>query len=228
MKLLTRALLFLTLTTVSLGASAQDSREYIRNSISGWGECRNVSITRTNGDLAIYGANGTSRSSVPSALDQNLVELNNNHNYIDDVCLTENGNWVILYDNNCFWWNGIPYSLEQKLRQFNGDGETVTSVTFNDSGEWMVVTTSHIAASNQTLQDWLVEGCEKWGTLWSVHVADDGGAVAVYEKGYRYRGNVPQELKNRLGETDINVYRAKHAGNSWFFADKQGNYEYNM
>lgn len=228
MKTLSRVLVCLTVIMCSLSGAAQSNgREYIRNSIRDWGECRNVAITRTNGDVALYGRNGTSRSSCPSLLNDKLIELNNQHCYIDDVCLTEDGNWVILYDDNCFWWNGIPSNLENKLRQFNGAGEKVTSVTFNDNGEWIAITTTHIAASSSSIQDWLLEGCSDYGALWSAHMTEDG-IIAVYENGYKYRGSVPDDLRSALHETEIDVYRAKFAGQSWFFADKDGNYQYNM
>jgi hypothetical protein len=48
-----------------------------------------------------------------------LAELNNENKYIDDVQLTENGRWLILYDDNGIRWNDIPYSLEEKLREYN-------------------------------------------------------------------------------------------------------------
>lgn len=217
------AVLFLLL---SLGAAAQ-TREYIRNAIDQWGECRNVAITCTNGDLAIYGRNGSSRSNCPTQLNERLKQLNNDGNRIVDVCLTENGDWVVIYDQNAASWSGIPSGLEEKIRQFNNDGETITSCTFNDRGEWMIVTTDHISASNSSLQDWLVEGCEDYGALWSVHMTDDG-AVAVYSGGYKYLGEVPQKLREALKNSELDAYVAKFAGSAWFFANKNGLYEYSM
>jgi hypothetical protein len=63
--------------------------------------------------------------------------------------------------------------------------------------------------------------------LWTACLTDDA-AVAVFENGYSFMGNVPESLKNALRETSKDVYRLKIAGNSWFFADSDGNYEYNM
>lgn len=56
---------------LSVGAAAQ-SREYIRNASGKWGECRNDAITRTNGDVAVYGRNGSSRSEWPPQLKEAL------------------------------------------------------------------------------------------------------------------------------------------------------------
>ena len=83
----------------SLQVSAQ-SREALRQQIDEWGECRNVAITETNGDLALYGKNGYANLGCPEDLNAAIKELNNQNLFIADVQLTEEGRWVILYGNN--------------------------------------------------------------------------------------------------------------------------------
>lgn len=222
-----RPLLLLAVMMLTASVSFAQSRSYIRNQIKEWGECRNVAITRTNGDLALYGKNGCARSGVPRQLSETITDLNNREEFIDDVQLTENGNWLVLYGNNGMVWNGISYSLENKIREYNSNDEIITTVTFNDSGDWIVVSTEHISASSSEIQNWLAEGLENHGQLWTACITDDG-LVAVYERGYRYLGNVPSDLKRALGETDLDVYRLKIAGTAWFFADRDGRYRYNM
>lgn len=206
---------------------AQNDREFIRECIRKWGECRNVAITKYNGDLALYGLNGCARSGCPSGLNQAITNLNNQEEYIDDVQLTEEGRWLILYGNNGFQWNNIPYSLEKKLREFNNDGEVVTSVTFNDAGSWIIITTNYFSASHTAINNWLKEGNEKFGQLWAACITDDA-VVAVYDQGYQFMGNVPESLKKALQMTNLDVYRLKIAGTAWFFADKNGLFQYNM
>jgi hypothetical protein len=63
--------------------------------------------------------------------------------------------------------------------------------------------------------------------LWAACVTEDA-IVAVYADGYQFLGNVPQSLRNALNTTKLDVYRLKIAGTSWFFADKNGSYQYNM
>lgn len=213
--------------TISLNLSAQNSRLYIRDAIKEWGKCRNVAITKTNGDLALYGRNGYAIAGCPAGLNKAITELNNKEEYIDDVQLTEGGCWLILYGNNGIRYNDIPYSLEQKLREFNKNREVITSVTFNDTGDWVVVTTNYISSSNTRIQNWLKEGMDKYGELWAVCITDDA-IVAVFEEGYKFIGNVPSSLKTALQNTNLNVYRLKIAGSAWFFADSKGNYEYKM
>lgn len=215
------------LCLLALPAEAQNSREYIRNAIRKWGECRNVAITRTNGDVALYGRNGCARSNVPSGLNQAINELNERGEYIDDIQLTENGRWLILYGANGIKWNDIPYSLEKQLRKYNDNGEVITSVTFNDANDWIVITTEHVSSSASSIQAWLSSGMKDWGALWAACITDDG-LVAVFENGYKYIGNIPSDLEAALRETSLDVYRLKIAGSAWFFADKNGSYRYNM
>ncbi len=202
-------------------------RSFIREQIQKHGECRNVAITKTNGDLMLYGRNGYAASGCPSSLTEALDRYNEEQEYIDDVQLTEDGDWLILIGNNGFEWSNIPYSLERKLREYNEDGEVVLSVTFNDNGEWIIIGKDHFSASNDEIREWLKRGNEKHGMLWAACLTDDA-AVAVYANGYTFMGNVPESLKDALRETTKDVYRLKIAGTAWFFADTDGNYEYNM
>lgn len=68
---------------------------------------------------------------------------------------------------------------------------------------------------------------DKHGMLWAACVTDDA-IVAVYESGYKMLGEDPESLKKALKETHLDVYRLKIAGESWFFADKDGHYRYSM
>ena len=221
-----RMALLLFMLMGALTISAQ-SRSYIKEAIKKNGECRNVAITKTNGDLMLYGRNGCARSGCPKGLNDAIVELNNAQEYIDDVQLTENGRWLILYGNNGFLWNDIPYSLERQLREYNNEGETVLSVTFNDAGDWAIVSTEHVSASETWIQDWLKEGMRNYGMLWTVCITDDA-MVAVFEDGYKFYGNVPETLKTALNKTRIDVFRLKIAGTAWFFSDGKSRYDYYM
>lgn len=212
---------------INCHSSFAQSREYIRNAIEEWGECRNVAITKFNGDLALYGKNGCARSGCPNDLNDAITELNNNGEYIDDIQLTEEGRWLILYGDNGIQWNDIPYSLEQKLREYNQQGEVILSVTFNDAGNWIVITTNYYSASHSEVLNWLKEGNDNYGQLWAACVTDDA-VVAVFKEGYRFIGNVPETLKEALKKTTLNVFRLKIAGTAWFFADQNGHYHYSM
>ncbi|MBQ3657293.1 MAG: hypothetical protein II956_10695 [Bacteroidales bacterium] len=222
-----KILMTMLMALIVLVSYSQNSRQYIKNVIISKDECKNVAITKTNGDLMLYGRNGYAAQGCPRGLTDALDELNDDNELIDDVVLTENGKWLILYGNNGIQWNNIPYSLESKLRYYNRENEIITSVTFNDYGDWIVITTDYFSASQDWITNWLKEDNNKHGQLWAACITDDA-MVAVYETGYRFYGNVPESLKTKLRNSDIDVYRLKIAGTSWFFADKRGYYHYNM
>lgn len=221
---------FLLLLVGLMGAGSSvygQGRSYIKSVIQRWGDCRNVAITKTNGDLALHQRNAYVSSGIPKGMSDALDKLNDEGELIDDVVLTEDGRYLILYGNNGVIWNDIPYSLERKLREFNDENEVILSVTFNDAGDWVVITTNYYSASDASIQRWLKEGNEEYGMLWSVCITDDA-CVAVYQTGYRSLGNIPSTLASALRNTNIDVYRLKIAGSSWFFADLDGHFRYNM
>lgn len=108
----------MTVFTVSLFAQNSRGRNYIKQNISEWGGCRNVAITDTGGDLALNGKNDYSYTAgIPQALADALEKYHDDDDYIDDVQLTEDGEWLILVGKNGCQWSNIPSKLESKLRQ---------------------------------------------------------------------------------------------------------------
>ena len=218
----------LIVSIISAGYSQSGcDRTYIRNKIRDYGECKNVAITKSNGDVMLYGRNGWAATSCcPSGLQNALRELHDKSELIDDIVLTENGKWLILYGNNGFKGSGVPDNLWRKI---TGDfrNEVVLSATFNDYGDWIIITKDYYSSSSTWIQNWLIDGANDYGQLWAACVTNDA-MVAVYEHGYSFYGNVPEKLKTALRETDLDVFRLKIAGTAWFFADKHGSYRYNM
>lgn len=227
MKKIIRIILLSLLCISQANISYGQGRNWIKEKIQQHGNCRNVAITRTGGDVMLYGRNGWAANGCPTGLTNSLNELNERNEYIDDIQLTEGNRWLILYGNNGFLWNDIPYSLERKLREYNNNDEVVLSVTFNDDGDWIIITKDHYSASDQRIVDFLQEGARMYGMLWSACITDDA-LVAVYENGYNTIGNVPITLKNALRNTNINIFRLKIAGTAWFFADNDGHFNYYM
>lgn len=223
-------ILSLTVAMFALSANVESSaqdRSYIKNAISNWGECRNVTITQTNGNVAIYGTNGNARQGVPTQMSDALQSLNDEGKTITDLHLSEDGAWVIVYNGNGIWRAGIDDEFEQELLECNREGETITSISFNDNGEWVIVSEEYIRSSSTEITNWLSEGSDEYGTLISVCMTDDS-MVAVYEEGYKFIGDVPESLKKELYKTSIDVTRVKFAGQSWFISDEEGTYSYRM
>lgn len=206
----------------------REGRKFLRDQINKWGECKNVAMTLTGGDVAIYGTNGWAALGAPKSMTDKFEELNGSNRLIDDIVLTESGSWLILWDNNGINSYGAPPALFSKLEKWNEEGEVITSVTFNDRGDWIAITTKKYSASSDKILNSIREGEAKYGEFWAAHLTNDGLALC-FERGYRFFGDVPQNLKQKLDETTIDVFRIKFLSDgSYFIADFDGNYAYNM
>ncbi len=221
-------LFFFCILLMTLNCYSQNSRDYVKKSISSWGVCRNVAITDTGGDIALNYSNQYSYSGIPRGLANAIKELHDDGEFIDDIQLTENGHWLILYGNNGFRWSNVPSDLEDALRDFNYKREVVTSVTFNDYGNWIIISTEHIRASSTDVYGWIEDGINSFGQLWAAHITNDG-LVLCFEDGYKFMGNVSERLRNALKSAKFDVFRIKFTSRgSYFFADKDGRFSYWM
>jgi hypothetical protein len=223
-----RLLLLSFLLFINMGFAQTGGRAYIKQNIISWGECKNVALTLTGGDVAIYGTNGYAASGIPIGMSNALDELHGTNELIDDLVLTEDGSWFILFGSNGYKSYGAPSSLIQKLNTWNSQGEVINSVTFNDAGEWIAITDTKYSASDNSILEYLRGGEAEFGELWAAHMTNDG-LVVCYARGFRFLGNVPANLKEKLGATDINVYRVKFLSDgTYFIADVMGYFEYFM
>lgn len=218
----------IALLFVSLSATAQpEDRDFIRQQIEKQGRCRNVAITKTNGDLMLYGKNGWAANGCPQALTAALDYLNETDEFIDEVQLTEEGKWVIIYGDNGLRYDGIPEDLEDALLECVIDDAVIHSVTFNDAGEWVIITDSYVQSSDDDMTEYILNGQEEFGAVWTACMTDDA-MVVVYAKGFQTLGEIPESLKKAMSETDIDIFRLKIAGDSWFFSDGEDDYDYEM
>lgn len=198
-----------------------NSRQFVKDHIKKNENCRIVAITQTGGDIVVCGDNDWAASGCSKTITDTLQEISGNGSKIVDVCLTEKGRFVVLYDRNAGNWNDIPFDMEYHLRSLNADNEELYSATLNDAGDWIVVGSEHYACSATWLKAWLADGGEKYGILRAAAVSTDA-AVAVYDRGFKFFGNVPEDLKTALREADFDVQIIKIAGAAWFFASKYG------
>ena len=164
----------------------------------------------------LYWTNGCARMGCPKELVAVLRELNEQEEVIKDVQLTENRSWLILYGRNGLRWYNIPYDLEDKIREYNKN---------NDYSDWIVISEEIYYSSHPNIQNWLEEGIKNMDTYvprvlptmpWLSTRAD----IAF--------PGTQKISKTALKETNIDAYHKKIAGNSWFFADKNGIYYYLM
>lgn len=204
------------------------NRSEIASAIRSWGKCRLVAITEMNGDIAINGGNGYNSNGLPAAMLNDLKEIRDMKEAIQDISLTERGEYVIIYGNNgirCS--NNIPNAMYEVLKRMNNDREKITSAVLNDDGDWIVISEDSFNASSPELQNLMKEGLSQYGGIYSACLTNNG-YIIVYEKGYKSGGDLPSTLGDAISKTTINVYTIKVAGDSWFFADKEGRYQMSL
>lgn len=226
----TKWILFVMLTLLANIATAQPTdRHFIKQRIKEWGSCRTVAITRTGGDLAISGKNTFASNGIPDELYNKLKSLKEQGSYIDDVILTEKGCWIVLYDKNDATWSaGIPIALRDAILDFHKKDYYVRSILFNDDMKWVIVAKEQFLTSDAEMTAYLKEKSEQYGALWSVTLGENGEYFAVYESGFAKQGTFQEDLMDAIRNTDLDYYRVKFAGASWFFADEDGEYKFSM
>ncbi len=155
-----------------------------------------------------------------------LTDFNTRNILINDVVLTENGNWLVLYDNNGVSFSGTPNDLNKKIKEISSSEKIIISITFNDKGEWIIISSDDYTAYNSATMKWLKENEEQYGKLKAAHYSNSGLA-AVFERGSNFIGDVPQNLKNKFKDTKLDILRIKFLNDgSFFLADKIGNFSY--
>ena len=219
-------LLFVSFAMV-MSAQAQASHKFLQKQIRKHQDCKCVTITQHNGDAMLYGNSQWEETGCPVEFSRMLFDLSEKNSEIRDIHLSELGRWVIIYGNNELSYDLMYESLKHKIRECQEDQEIITTVTFNDSGNWIVVTKDDFSASSEELLDWLEDGREKYGQLWTACVTEDA-AVAVYELGFKYYGKVPKDLKNALRACKSDVYTVKISGKEWFFKCTDGHSSYHL
>lgn len=203
-------------------------RSRLSSSIINWGSCRLVAISQTNGDIAINGGNGYEADGVPPKMIKDIIEIRSKQRPIQDICITENGDYVIIYgDNGLKCSNDIPDAMFNSLIKMNDNCERITSAALNDNGEWIVISESHFETSNPELDDLINQGLAQHGALHSACLTNNS-CIIVYENGYKTQGSFPETFTKALNSTNLNVYRIKIAGDSWFFADKEGRFQMSL
>ena len=220
------SVVLITLLCVCNGLFAQN-RSYIKREIQSWGQCKNVALTKKNGNVALYGKNGYVMSDCPNEMLNVMKDLRQKDLLIKDVHVTESGKWLIVFEENGFHGNGLPASLNNKLYEFNNMGEAILSVSFNDKNEWIVITENYYAASNSVIQKWIENAAKQYGQALSTCVTNETRSV-VFRNGWVMNGDIDNALLRSLKSASISIYTLKFAGSDWFFADQNGNYQYHM
>ena len=209
-------ILLLASLVLSTSIQAQSNKEHIVQHIRAFDVCKSVAITQNSGSAMIYDQCEWIAQDCPHFFTEALYETKIAKDTLQDIHITELGRWIVLYNANKVKSDLLYENLNQKIASCQEDNEKITTITFNDNGDWVVVTTKQVTASSNDLLAWIIEGCQKYGQVWTACITEDA-AVVVYESGFKFHGNVPENLKEALRACKSNVYTVKLSGSSWLF-----------
>ena len=198
-------------------------RSHIRNAINGWGRCLNVALTSTRGNVAMHGTS-VSWAGIPVELGNALQAEVNARNRILDVHITERGSWVMVSSGRVSS-NGTPTEFANTITRKSNERNPILAASFNDRGQWIIIAERTWTASDTDLTNWIRSGQNQHGNVVSACFRDDG-LVVVFQRGVIGRGTYPAGMWDAARRLGGGV--AKFAGNSWFVADRNGNFSFSM
>ena len=176
------------------------SRSILNELIEDSGNCRIVSFYK-DGGVAITRNNGYAYSGIPAMMADVIETLLKNDYHIDEVVMSDDGKWLVVYNGNGYYSDNLPNSLKQKLHSYRVRHEKIQNVAFNEYGDWIVVSDKHFSASDPNLQQWLRIGYDEYGDIEDVYMSRYS-VVACFERGYQYI-DAPDALKVALSDCNF-------------------------
>jgi hypothetical protein len=217
-------MLLISSGTVTFG----QKRTILVDAINEWGNCKNVLITATHGNIAISDRYGYALDGeFPPEMYDAIKEASENQRPVTDLVLTESGNFLVLIGNNGYAAKGIPEKLDVRLKEINKAEGEVVSVSFNDNGDWMVVAADAVYGVIDGILDFQTIANEN-GRIMTGHITNNGVAI-VCEKGVYLYGDFPKALPETIKKTTFPIYRVKFADDgAYFISDKGGSCSFGM
>lgn len=203
-------------------------RNQLRKAIKKWGECNNGSLSLEHGAVAIYGSNGYFCSSaVDDRISSKLNSINSSGGNIVDINITENGNFIIVYNSGKDWYGVLPPALNSALNDYSY-GTKYKSISFNESGTYAITTSDGFQSNNAVYQAFYDDNVDEFGELLSVNVCGDG-AVFCYSDKTRYCGHIPAVVESAIcgfSGTANFVKFNKHG--DYLICSKYGSYSFSI
>lgn len=186
---------------------------FLWEQIEKWKELKNGTLAERSGaGVVIYGNNGYAYTgSTPEALKNKIVEINKANQNIVDLCVTDNGDYCIIFDGNGYSAKG-PTEFLNALQYFNTKKEGIKSVALSDQGTWVVVGETNLKCSSTLLQ-FIVNARDKYGTVRSVSLSSTGGIVVCCERGVSWNSLVSNNVVEKIKETDFSIHFVKFTAN---------------
>ena len=148
-----------------------------------------------NSAIFIYGGNGYNSNSIPQGMLDALQYCNQNKYVVNDVAMTANGWWCVVYNGYNYRGN-IPTGCNAAMKRYMDKKETILSVSISEDGNYAIVTDSHYDASNSADAEMLKSAGDRFGMIKSVCISNKGTLV-VCANGIMYM-NVPKNIIESL------------------------------
>lgn len=148
-----------------------------------------------NAALYIKDDNGYNCKGIPSDMLDALRYCNKNAYKINDICLTNNGYWCVIYEGNKFK-GSLPTACRNKLNDLVSQGEQLWSVSISDNGDYAFVTDNKYGASNDLDRKIMELAQDSYGELMSVCITNVG-VIATCKEGAMFY-NIPHTIPERL------------------------------
>jgi len=203
---------------------------FLREQIKRWQELRNGTLAERSGaGVVIYGSNGYAYTgSTPEALKNKIEEVNKANGKIEDVCVTENGDYCIIFDGNGYTAKG-PTNFLNELAGFNRRKEKIRSVAIADGGTWAIVGETNTKCANTTMLQFIINARNKYGTIYSVSLSNMGAIVVCCERGVAWNNYVPNNVIEAIKKANFSVRYVKFSTNGKFIiTDGNKTSRYNM
>lgn len=224
MKKIYSFLIVFILATISIFAQS-DASNYVHDFMQKLGYCKSGAITDNYGYVILYDRNSAVWAGIPQSLADYLKAEYDSGRTIDDVTITEQGNWLCLGDNiQC---SGAPQKMWNKMEDFLEQGDRINCVTFNDYGDWIIITDKHFLGSDEYITNVLIETKNKYGFIRTASM-NNAGFIIVGNDGFVKIGNIPDDLAKylRYEQTfDIKYIKYTEKG-SWLLTDGNSRYQY--
>lgn len=146
-------------------------RNQLRKAIKKWGECNNGTLSLEHGAVALYGSNGNFWSAaVDDRISSKLKSINKNGGTINDVNITENGNFIVVF-NDKEWYGVLPSGLKSALDEYSY-GTKFKSISFNESGTYAITTSDGFKSNNSIYQSFYDENVDDYGE-YNIYTANE-------------------------------------------------------
>lgn len=215
-----------------LGNAIQQKNKYGRNqlrkAIKKWGECNNGTLSLEHGAVALYGSNGYFCSAaVDDRISSKLKSINNSGGNVTDINITENGNFIIVFNSGKEWYGVLPSALKSALDDYSY-GTQFKSISFNESGTYAITTSDGFKSNNSIYQAFYDDNVDEFGELLSVNICGDG-AVFCYSDKARFCGRIPDEVESAMHNftSTANFVKFNKHGD-YLICSKYGSYAYSI